>query len=50
MVCQGDMVITMGAGDVTEIGRLIIDNVQEKLQRGTFCSASSFASGETDAS
>lgn len=50
MVRQGDMVITMGAGDVTEIGRLIIDNVQEKLQRGTFCSASGFASGETDAS
>lgn len=27
MVSPGDMVITMGAGDVTEIGRLILDNL-----------------------
>lgn len=34
MVAPGDMVITMGAGDVTEIGRLILDNLQEKEQFG----------------
>lgn len=50
MVHPGDMVITMGAGDVTEIGRLIIDNVQEKQQHGAFSAGMPTAPDEADAS
>lgn len=50
MVDPGDMVITMGAGDVTEIGRLIIDDLQEKKVMGAFAADAADASSTTSSS